>query len=151
MHGFEVKRAMGKLGLLSRVARASWRERADAAQALWRVALVRVLLAWIGIRRTQTVLLRRPNEGPPAHMDGVQWERRVVAIRRAAARVPGAVCLARSLTLCWWMHRHGLPAELKMGLRLGERGAEGHAWTVYQGHALDESDEVIATYQPMPW
>jgi Transglutaminase-like superfamily len=136
--------------LISRIRRTSWIERCDAVQALWRVVCVRVLLATVGIRRAQRLLLR-PRADAPAAADPVLWDRRVVAIRRAAARVPGAVCLARSLTLCWWMRAAGLQPELRMGVRLGNRGAEGHAWAVLAGKALDESDEVIATYQQIAW
>jgi Transglutaminase-like superfamily len=141
---------MNSPNLIKRILRTRWIERWDAMQALWRVVCVRVLLATIGIRRAQRLLLR-PRHSAPARSDPVLWERRVVAIRRAAARVPGAVCLARSLTLCWWMHSAGLQPELRMGVRLGERGAEGHAWAVLAGKALDESDEVIATYQLIAW
>jgi hypothetical protein len=135
----------------SRFARATTRERIDALNALWRVIVVRALLATIGVRRTQSLLVKPAPRRSVDPLDVALWSRRVVAIRRAAARVPGAVCLARSLTLCWWMSGAGLRPELKMGVRLGLRGAEGHAWTVLNGRALDESDEVIATYQLIPW
>lgn len=141
---------MNPPGLITRILRTTWTERWDALQALWRVGCVRVLLATVGIRRAQRLLLR-PRARSQAPADAALWDRRVVAIRRAAARVPGAVCLARSLTLCWWMHTAGLQPELRMGVRLGDRGAEGHAWAVLAGKALDESDEVIASYQLIAW
>gem|GEM_PF-1082385 len=135
---------------IERVRRSSWRERIDALDALWRVMVVRLLLATIGIKRIQALLFSISDQHP-ADFDAHLWGRRVVAIRRAAARVPGAVCLARSMTLVWWMAKAGLRAELHMGVRVGPRGADGHAWATFAGRALDESDSVIATYQRIQW
>ena len=127
-------------------------ERTDLVRAFWRLLVVRLLLATVGIKRTQQWLPLDPAVKDDRVADLAAWRRRALAIKRVGARIPGVRCLARSLCLCWWMRREGLAAELRMGIRRDEQGrVSGHAWIEYAGTPVDETAEVVARFQPLRW
>jgi hypothetical protein len=60
-------------------------------------------------------------------------------VRVAATHGPfRATCLPRSVVLWALLRRHGVDAELKLGVRRGDRGFEAHAWVELEGVALDQ-------------
>lgn len=71
-----------------------------------------------------------------------------LAVDRAARQIPGgANCLDRSLTLWWLLHRQGLEATLKFGVRKVEAVLEAHAWVELGGRALNDSEDVRQRYE----
>jgi hypothetical protein len=65
-------------------------------------------------------------------------------VRVAATYGPfRAKCLPRAIVL-WSMLRHdGVAAELRLGVRHGDRGFEAHAWVEVGGLPLDEQPEAV--------
>jgi len=41
------------------------------------------------------------------------------------------------------LRRHGIDAELKLGVRQGQRGFEAHAWVELAGFPLDQAIESV--------
>jgi hypothetical protein len=126
-------------------------ERRALFPALWRLLFVRLALAGLGVARTQRILGRWAPAGTGVLESPDVWKSRAFTVRRVAARIPGARCVARSLVLWWWMRARGLDPQLLMGVRSGERGVEGHAWIECDGHLLDETAESVASYQGIGW
>ena len=59
----------------------------------------------------------------------------------AAGRRPPA-CLPRALTVHAVLRRHGVDADLKIGVRQGGGGIEAHAWVEVSGHPVGEDEGV---------
>jgi hypothetical protein len=103
------------------------------------------------VARTQRVLGGLVPVGQEILEERALWHRRALAVRRMASRVPDARCLARSVTLWWWMKESRLGARVCMGVRNSEGSLEGHAWVECDGHLIDESPEVAASYRSLGW
>ena len=135
---------------------ARWRgldafDRRALLAAAWRLGFVRILLAAIGVKRAQQWLGQRAPAGQETLALADPWHRRALAMRRVARRIPGARCLARSMALWWWMRAEGLDPKLCMGVRTGVESIEGHAWIECDGHTIDETVQVAATYHDLNW
>jgi hypothetical protein len=83
-----------------------------------------------GTRRTLAALGRlapatHPPEGPGP--EPAELERQALLVGSAARWTPvRTTCLTRSLALRWLLRRRGIPAELRIGVRL----ADDRPWTV---------------------
>lgn len=59
------------------------------------------------------------------------------SVTRASRLVPGAKCLAQSMTGQILLARHGIPSDLKVGVaRKGEDQLRAHAWLEQDGHVV---------------
>ena len=79
---------------------------------------------------------RRPSAGKQGAAD--PW---VIArmVRIAATYGPfPARCLPRAVVLWALLRRQGVDAEIKLGVRRGDRGVEAHAWVELDGVALEQ-------------
>lgn len=135
---------------------ARWRampslDRRALLPAAWRLLVVRLLLATLGTARTRKVLARRTRSATCHITAPDSWQSRARALQRVSARMPATRCLARSLTLWWWMRARGLAPELRMGVRPGQAAIEGHAWVECDGHLFDETADGAATYSLLDW
>lgn len=119
--------------------------------AAWRLLGVRLLLAMLGTARTQRTLARRAAPTPHRITSPEPWQSRARALQRVSVRMPATRCLARSLTLWWWMRAEGLKPQLRMGVRPGQAAVEGHAWIECDGHLFDETVDGAATYSLLHW
>jgi hypothetical protein len=72
--------------------------------------------------------------------------------QRAVGRNIGiqGTCLARSMTLWAMLLRFGLATDLRLGMRKRSGSMEGHAWLEYEGVPINESRDVIRTYDVYP-
>jgi hypothetical protein len=90
--------------------------------------------------------LQRPTRTPKGMIGSEELQqeaRRMAQVIRVAARaVPRARCLHRALALLLWLHRRGLTADLRMGVRSAGQAIEGHAWVESNGIALDEDPSI---------
>ena len=138
--------------LFNRFRELSAAERRDLFGAMWRLLMVRLLLALVGIRSSQRFL---GPESEPVDIVSAEalepWHRRALALRRAGARIPGVHCLARALALQGWMKRHGLQARLAIGVRRGPGGIECHAWVTHDTTPLGDTPEQTRTYTELDW
>lgn len=74
-----------------------------------------------------------------------------LAVNRAAAGVFWTVsCLTRSFLLLWLLRCYGITAELRIGVRLDNGVFGAHAWVEHNGVPLNDRDENLASYAPMP-
>jgi hypothetical protein len=65
-------------------------------------------------------------------------------VRVAATYGPfRAKCLPRAIVLWSMLRRAGVAAELRLGVRHGDRGFEAHAWVEVGGVHLDEQPEAV--------
>jgi hypothetical protein len=116
---------------LSRFARLPSQERRLRLGALALLAPVRLLLWLFPLRAVRSILsgVERlpgtPVDAPPERVAG--------AVEAAARYVPRATCLTRALTAQVMLRRRGREALLRVGLRRGEDGVEGHAWLESDG------------------
>ena len=117
----------------------------------WRLLAVRLAMAILGVAATQRRLAHRVPAGNAVLSDPDPWQHRVVALSRIARRLPDTRCLARSLTLWWWMRAKGLNPHWHLGVRAGEEKVEGHAWVECDGFLFDETVEGAASFTPLQW
>lgn len=68
------------------------------------------------------------------------------AARNGAFR---GTCLTRSLTLLWLLRRHGIEADLRIGVK-SEAEFEAHAWVELDGRPLNDSADVAERFDPFP-
>lgn len=101
--------------------------------------MVRVLLATRGTAATQKFLATRANAGTRVLDSPEIWHLRAGALQRVSARLPSTRCLARSLTLWWWMRADGLAPQLCIGVEQADDTLQGHAWVECDGHLFDET------------
>ncbi|MCK9488747.1 MAG: lasso peptide biosynthesis B2 protein [Xanthomonadales bacterium] len=124
------------------------------ASAFPRLLRIRVLLAVHGIAGTHRRLHRRHRVSvarPGTGFDPTLWQARSLALRRAAARIPGTHCLARSLALWHWLGQAGIAAELRIGVRIDNGVSHAHAWVEHDGAAIDEQTDVNQRFTPVAW
>lgn len=133
------------------------------------LAGVAVLLRLAGFVRCRRFCERRGRGAGPATAADLElaraWDR---ALRIAAHNLPGAHglvgahsllgahglltanCLERSLALCWLLHRRGIDAELRLGVRRDPEDLAAHAWVEIGGRALDPSSDRYAAFATGP-
>ena len=70
-------------------------------------------------------------------------------IRTAARNTPGAdTCLVRSLALLAVLRRHGMAAELRLGVAVSHPKLDAHAWVEVDGVPVNDSADVASRYAP---
>ena len=57
-----------------------------------------------------------------------------------------ATCLERSLALWWLLARHGIPTQLRIGVRKAGEKFEAHAWIERDGAAIGEREAAHLHY-----
>ncbi|MDB9313333.1 lasso peptide biosynthesis B2 protein [Spirulina sp. CS-785/01] len=117
-------------------------------------------LAWLGFGVVWVLLPRRGLKGTQGRLLGVYrrlWGVRFSseggAVQRTREMVqvavgywPGEVnCLARSLVLWALLHRQGIEADFRIGVRQQEQFT-AHAWVEYQGIPLNDVPEVYKNF-----
>jgi hypothetical protein len=120
-----------------RAGRPSWAERWTFLQALVLLPLTALGLRWLGLRRWQALLLgRRPAGGPSDHALAERTARLVAAAGRLG--LWRGSYLERSLVLCCLLSRRGLPAELRIGVRVEAGRLAAHAWVEAGGLVVND-------------
>jgi hypothetical protein len=86
----------------------------------------------------------------PADQERVETIAR--AIERAARLTwPRPRCLVRSLAFQRLLLDEGIPgSRIRIGVRMGPRGFEAHAWVEWQGSPIGEDPAYVETFGPMP-
>ncbi len=69
----------------------------------------------------------------------------------AAARhhLYGMRCLPRALCLRWLLGRHGIEADLRIGVERQDEGLDAHAWVEWQGRPVGEDAAVAQRFAPL--
>lgn len=109
--------------------------------------LVRLGLEALGLKQVGVLLRRLLHAAPAANShDSLRQARRAARLVSVAARYVGGTCLTQSLVLVWLLERRGIPAELRIGVRKGERGFEAHAWVELDGAVLNDGQDVTERF-----
>lgn len=67
----------------------------------------------------------------------------------AARRSPfPATCLTRSLLLEWMLRRRGVPAQLRIGVRLAQGSLDAHAWVEVAGEPINDEPDIACRFAP---
>jgi hypothetical protein len=114
--------------------------------------LLAVAIRRWGLRRVQGTLARtRRGRGPVDPELALDLAHRTAWLTEVAAeRGPWpANCLQRSVTLWWFLHRRGIDADLRIGVRprpgassLGTDRLEFHAWIEHRNVVLNEVPDI---------
>jgi hypothetical protein len=103
----------------------------------------------IGLRRTFALLRRlTPDQAEPCNAEAIiaDTTHRVTV---AAAYYPRrALCLEQSLTLFVLLRRHGVRAELRLGVQ--PRPFYAHAWIEVAGRPISELEDLPLTFAAFP-
>lgn len=128
-------------------ARLSPAERRWLARALVLVPVAAASLRTLGLRRTQSLLVRAPRERLASAATSPQHLAHLVdlAARHGVVR---AKCLATSIALQSLLASAGFPADLRIGVRKHGLRLEAHAWVEHEGMPLLGGPNVNARYRP---
>ena len=86
--------------------------------------------------------------GPPRRA-AAEIPRAARWVRVAARYAPGAdTCLVRSLALLAVLRRHGMAAELRLGVAVSHPKLDAHAWVEVDGVPVNDSADVASRYAP---
>jgi hypothetical protein len=125
-------------------------ERRLLAQAMLIVPMIGVLVKLTGFRRLQHMLSRvvpiAPISGDP--LIEAATINRLVSVAADRGPIP-ATCLSRSLALWVLLRRHGVEADVCLGVRGGIGRLHGHAWVEYRGQPLNETGDVRERFAVM--
>jgi hypothetical protein len=133
--------------------RLSATERNLFLEAAWMLPLVTVTLRVLSFRRTTALLARldlaskRLVANQNERMEDLCRASYLVSLAAKHSIIPTS-CLPRALTLQWLLKRHGVEAELRVGLRNRAGRLESHAWVESGGLQLNDWSEVSRDFTP---
>ncbi|MCP4042453.1 MAG: lasso peptide biosynthesis B2 protein [Gammaproteobacteria bacterium] len=115
------------------------------------LVLVGLGLRLLGLKRCFTLLhslnLNLRNYVPARDQTRARHSTRMLHL--AAKHVPfHGNCLTRALSLWWLLLRHGIEAQLRIGVRKSKGVLEAHAWVKIQNLELDELWDVEQLFSP---
>jgi transglutaminase superfamily protein len=120
------------------------------AQTLFLRALAMLPLVWLslkfrGFEATRSTLWKTLSHvTPQADSASLNKQIALTAHMVNAADRHGLVhpsCLVKSLALWWLLGWHGIPSQLRVGVRKEGGNLEAHAWVEREGIALNEPEE----------
>jgi hypothetical protein len=124
------------------------------AQAFLALPLVALGLRCWGFRRLQARLTQGAARAlhSSALKSDLDQARATARLVQAAARYVlfRPSCLPQSLVLWWLLRRQGLAGELRIGVNPLEGRLEAHAWVEFQGHILNDCEDVHLRFAPFP-
>jgi len=124
-----------------------WAERWLLMQAMAALPLVTLTLMTVGPRRCYQDLARLTPIAPGGALTVTNADHRasrtawLVRIASLHGLAKGS-CLAQSLTVWFLLRRQGIPASLRIGVRLQHGRLEAHAWTEHRNRVLDDDADI---------
>lgn len=127
----------------------SWLQKRTILAALFILPLCAIGLRLFGFQRTANRMV--PDQAEVAGEQSDQQLSLALQLSRAvdiaAAFGPyRANCLKRSLVLCRFLRRHGIPCELKIGAAIDDGDFSAHAWVVSGDVVLNERPDIVDRY-----
>jgi hypothetical protein len=118
------------------------REKLLLLEALVLFPAVRAGLWALGLPPVQNFMSRVGRSAPqPDVAAATRKARRFARLVAIAARFAGGTCLAKSIVLARILASEGIPAEIRIGVRKGQRGFEAHSWVEVAGMVLDDTSD----------
>jgi hypothetical protein len=133
----------------------SWPERWLLVQALVLLPLTAAGVRCLGLRRWQSLLVPDSSHGDEACPGPVAEASARQAL--VTARLVGIAgrrglwqgnCLQRSLVLWCLLVRQGIPAQLRIGVRIEEGRLAAHAWVACGGVVLNDREDALERFVP---
>lgn len=116
-------------------------DRRETLRAAILIPLCEICVRVVGLRRTRRWLSGAPRQPRAADPDTIA--RAVHAVERVRCHSPvSGTCLSRSLALEHLLHRQGVAADLRIGVRRTGRSIAGHAWLEVGGRAVNDTLDV---------
>ena len=111
---------------------------------------------WVGLRLAGLRRLhawahrqgRMAPGGTTLEMADVKALGRLVNIAARYPPLPRA-CLTRSLLLVWLLRRHGVDAQVRIGVRLVRGALDAHAWAEWQGEPVNDKRDIGEEFASM--
>ncbi len=133
----------------------TWRSFAWSERLVFLQALLLLPLADLALRvdRYQSIYeklrKRTPLKGDlPQTPQLLAAQRYAQLVAAASRRNPfESTCLRRSLVLWWLLRRKGIDSALCLGVRKRADNLEAHAWVEVAGKVVNDSQEVVETYE----
>ena len=133
--------------------------RALAAEAIFLLAVARVLIKHVPLRRWRRWLVTgehgtMPRKAPRGHIS-FPVRRVVSVVGKAADLVPfPALCLPQAMAAQWMLRRRGVPSRITFGVRTaagdaGDASWDFHAWLSAEGRCATGCDG-LGSYAPLP-
>jgi hypothetical protein len=113
--------------------------------------MIRASLRFRGYKKTQQWLQSRLGQNAPSVSSISQPDQSLSMTCRMvhSAAHYGLIrptCLEESLALWYLLSQQGISPQLRIGVRKSDGKFQAHAWVEYQGHTLNQSDEVHKHY-----
>lgn len=119
-------------------------ERRALVQGAFRLTVTRLFM-FAGIATAAKWLGRDTPDGDQ-YFDQLLWEVRATALQRLTSRLPATACLARALSLRWWMRSQGFPAIMKIGVKKEKNELKSHAWVEIKGRPIGETVDSMDSF-----
>lgn len=132
-----------------RFSRLTSSERHLFVKAVLLLRVVAVALPRLGFGRLQRLIIRLTRSGQPREVEQARVKEIVWAVSAAARRAGFRTnCLERSLLLWWVLLGHGLPAQLRIGVRKRDGRLQAHAWVELHACVLADTVDVGVEFTP---
>jgi hypothetical protein len=107
--------------------------------------LIDLGLRLIGYRRLCRLLLASSPTPVSSRLAPAEAQAFGRLVNNAALMLPSITCLRRSLATWWLMRWGGLPAQVCIGVRLGDNLAS-HSWVEHHGQVINDRPEISKLY-----
>ena len=133
-----------KLQTASQLSPGDW---LDLVKAWWVLLGFYLALRCMPFNRLEA-FTRLAKEKSVVPLDALTWAWRRQELVSMAARlhfIP-MTCLPRSLALRWMASRHGIPAQLRIGMNKSSNRLFAHAWVELQGEMIGEPEDIAERF-----
>jgi len=128
----------GRTTRLGKFLRLPSAERWLAAEAVLVLAMIRIGLWLLPLRRLQRIIAHATRGASSGGQTDESFPKRAGrAVARASAYIPRATCLPQALVVQFLLERRGYTPDLRIGMGRGaQRQLEGHAWVEHGGEVV---------------
>jgi len=107
-----------------------------------------------GLKRTQQFMKYFTPAAPktsPRKEEELRYGQMVARMASIAANhsIYRANCLKKSLVICWLLQRHGITADLRIGVKNEDRVLNAHSWVEIDGNVLIDDEHTLQNFCTM--
>lgn len=118
------------------------------AKAWFALAGFSLALRWMPFNRLEAFTCRVTEKSAiPADAPAWAWRRQRLVSLAARLHLIRMTCLPRALVLRWMANRHGLPAQLRIGMNKSSNQLFAHAWVEIQGEMIGEPEDIAERFE----